>query len=466
MAVMTSKSDTERGARPWTLLLGPGERLEEASCFLRALHRGAKSDAPPAGSSHLDQLEDLGELFCDFAGPGVLLIDCDCIDLQDVGLVRRFLASRPAWVLELTGEEPGRAAARALRALGCRRWWPAPFELSDLRGLLQQRTEASTEASTDGQAELEAPLAAPEPSAPAGPPDGEPELGELSERDPEDAALIAQVEAILGSPRAARRLPTSEPHRAPAEERGAPEATGPAPSVQVPSAAQSPAPPAPYFKDQVADLADLVQRLELGLARLHEQTLERDGHEARELTRRVDEVTGEVMRLKQFARTLSYLSAPPPPGHQRFALAPMLEELLGARRAEPGSPRYMLRTSSDLPIRSDKALLMQVFDALLYLCHQLAGEDATVRVDGRVEADPTGVADRVLVSIRFPSSDHPDLDPATVLTPYGLRRVLPELGPNALAAAAGILRGQGGSLELISESGAGFEWVLRLPLAS
>jgi hypothetical protein len=42
---------------------------------------------------------------------------------------------------------------------------------------------------------------------------------------------------------------------------------------------------------------------------------------------------------------------------------------------------------------------------------------------------------------------------------------LPELGANALAAAGGILSGQGGRLELRAESGGGLEWVLHLPAA-
>jgi hypothetical protein len=41
--------------------------------------------------------------------------------------------------------------------------------------------------------------------------------------------------------------------------------------------------------------------------------------------------------------------------------------------------------------------------------------------------------------------------------------VLPDLGPNALSAAVGIVRGQGGTLELGSPARGRLSWTLTLP---
>ncbi len=467
--VMMSESGSPRGGRPWTLLLGPGERLEAAFPLLQAILSDPTADNPQGGDSYLEQTEDLGALICDFPNSGRLLLDADVIPLEDVGLVRRFCAQHPSWELHLLGEDPGRAAARALRELRGARWMPAPLDVSSLHSLAERMPDvvagvSPAAARPDREATLEAEaglLTVEEVLVATEEGEGQPTASAAS-------SLIARVEAILegdAEPAAASQLGTAvtrgpEPRAAvlPKVEAAPSEA---APSEAIPPTASRAPAPAPYFKNQIADLADLVQRVDLNLESLR---LEAEDSASPDVAHKLEEVSAEAARLKQFARTLSYLAAPPPPGNQRFELAPMIEELLTARRSEPGSPRYLVRTSDPLAVRSDKALLGQVFDALLYLSHHLAGENGTIRVDGRLEEDPAGLTDRVRVSIRFPAPDHPELEAADVLVPYGLRRLMPELGPNALAAAAGIVKGQGGSLELVPEQG-GFEWVLRLPHA-
>ncbi len=140
--------------------------------------------------------------------------------------------------------------------------------------------------------------------------------------------------------------------------------------------------------------------------------------------------------------------------------------MLTSRRGEPEAPRYLLRTPEPLLVRTDKTLLSQAFDALLFFCHVSAGPDGAVRVDGRALAcEPNADGAEVQISIRFPAGRFDHRAPAEILEPYALRRELPELGANSLAAASGILRGQGGTIELHKEPKGGLEWLLRLPMA-
>ena len=54
----------------------------------------------------------------------------------------------------------------------------------------------------------------------------------------------------------------------------------------------------------------------------------------------------------------------------------------------------------------------------------------------------------VTARIDAPAGPLHALEPAEILEPYSFRRLLPSIGPNALAAASRILEGQGGSLVL------------------
>ena len=213
--------------------------------------------------------------------------------------------------------------------------------------------------------------------------------------------------------------------------------------------------PAPYFKNQVADLADIALRIELSLEVARERALLEGDLPA------LDDVELEVQRLAQFTRTLGYLSAPPVAGRQHIALGEMVEEMLADAGNDEHSPRYLWRSDGRLLVRCDKTLMHHALEAVLYLVHHCAGPAGTVRVEGRESEPGKTPSGRVELTLRFPPGPLADLEPSAAVVPYALRTLLPELGPNALAAATGILRGQGGELSLNTS---GEEWVWRLCL--
>jgi len=219
--------------------------------------------------------------------------------------------------------------------------------------------------------------------------------------------------------------------------------------------ATAPAAPPGYFRDQVADLADIAQRIEGGLATARDAG-SIPGTQG-------DALEGDVARLVQFTRTLSYLSAPPPRGDQVFDLSELIETLVDALpRKGPQSPRWLVRSNGPLRVRSDREILLQAFDALLFVAEKCSSRGEIVRVQATVVegSEPP----RVRVAIEFPQGKLAGVDPARVVEPYGLRRILPDLGPNALSAAAGILAGQGGRLEL-RPGRERLSWIVELPLA-
>ena len=487
---MASETRTSVGSRPWTLLLGPGRNLEELVPFIQALILvPAKAEAPP-----FQRLENLDGLLSDFSETGRLVVDTDGLLREDVGLVRSFLARRSNWELVLFGDDPTGAATRTLLTLDRTRFLPSPLNVCALRDLCTDSLpgrESSVPPLREEPLESKPIEPARAEAAPAPDPfldEPEPPLEETEGHDETLApALLDRVERILrGEGLPAEPLPSQPPSHVAAST--TPAATASPASTALderelleepfeldepfdpteleelahrlePAAPASSPPlsPAPYFKNQIADLADIVQCVDLTLGLAREEVTNESGGVSAMVARRLEELSGEVARLRQFTRTLSFLAAPPIAGNQRFELAPMLEEMLITRRGEPDAPRYLLRTQNPLLVRSDKRLLAQVFDALLFFSHLCAGPDGTVRVDGRLRAD------RVSISIRFPGGIFAELEPATILEPYALRRSLPELGANSLAAAAGILRGQGGALELRAEESGGFEWLVTLP---
>jgi hypothetical protein len=166
----------------------------------------------------------------------------------------------------------------------------------------------------------------------------------------------------------------------------------------------------------------------------------------------------------QFTRTLSYLSSPPPRGDQAFDLSELIDTLVDTLpRKGPQSPRWLVRSNGPLRVRSDREILLQAFDALLFVAEKCSDKGEIVRIQATSAAD--GESPRARVAIEFPEGRLAGLDPARVVEPYGVRRLLPDLGPNALSAAAGILAGQGGRLELRPGRGR-MTWVVELPLAS
>jgi len=84
----------------------------------------------------------------------------------------------------------------------------------------------------------------------------------------------------------------------------------------------------------------------------------------------------------------------------------------------------------------------------------------------RVQAAETKEAGprRARVTIEFSSGPLSGLETAQILEPYGVRRILPDLGPNALSAARGIVAGQNGSLELEKTGRGRMTWIVDLPL--
>ncbi len=293
--------------------------------------------------------------------------------------------------------------------------------------------------------EAEAPAASPAPRPDPGAARPAPAATVALEEPPAQDLSRDEDPAATPPPPAA---PAAAAHPAPAPRRESP---------------PRPAPPAPYFRHQVADLADLVQCVDLSLDVARRELAEAQEEPPAAVVERLGELAAEVARLRQFTRTLNFLVAPPAVGDQRFDLGPLLVEMLTARRGEPGSPRYLLRAPDPLPMRSDKLILTQALDALLFLAHHAAGPEGTVRVEARPMESPEEELE-ARVSIRFPAGRFRGHAPGELLEPYALRRELPELGANALAAACSLLRGQGGRAELRAEAGGeGFEWLVRLP---
>lgn len=260
---------------------------------------------------------------------------------------------------------------------------------------------------------------------------------------------------------------------------------------------------APWFKDQVADLADIAQRIELGLSAARsadfEATLqgalkppgsavdsdsnpsgdlsgtEDPALSERKLSVRLDELELEVLRLSQYTRTLGYLASPPAQGLQDLDLRSLVSEWVQSQAAQAGgasfasgrtegAPRFLLRVDEELQIASDKALLSQAFDALFYVARQATPAGQAIRV--RVHPAEAGDGGYAETSIEFERGVLEGLTPDEICRPYALRRVLPELGPNSLAAARAILEGQGGRMALEDVGAGRMAWRVQLLLSN
>jgi hypothetical protein len=111
-------------------------------------------------------------------------------------------------------------------------------------------------------------------------------------------------------------------------------------------------------------------------------------------------------------------------------------------------------------VRSDRGLLGVVFDALLFVARECSSRGVVVKA--QVLAPIEG---KVAVEIDFPTGPLDGRSVENIFTPYALRRVLPNLGPNALAAAQAIVVGQGGTLSLRFQGRGRALWHLELPLS-
>ena len=466
-------TDPDSPAPSPAVWIGPGRRLDRLAPWTREL--GAELGT-------LARLDDLGALL-DPSLPesGIALLDADELPLEDVGLLLRFLARGAGRELVLTGSDPAAGPARRLLGHPAVRWFAWPLDVEQLDAL----RAALAAAGNPFEAPVGRPAPAPAASAPrplAGHLDEEltaieailreeedlireaTRLEGLAEAEDEDALELGDRPAGLAAASALGLELTPEeidaflgPYEGAGEGAGAPAASA-SPSEPRASAASpesslalelplaeaaAPAPedglaPPIWYRAQVADLADLAQGLDLSLRALQEAS---DAPAERE--RALARLRGDVGRLVLFARTLGFLAAPPGPGGQVLALGTLLEEQLGGLAGvTPQSPRYLFRADPGVRVRSDKLLLVQAFDALLQLATACSSAGDVVRVDLRAEGQ------RARVRLTFPVGPLAGLDTESVLRPYGLRRILPHFGANALAAASRLIAGQGGRVAL------------------
>ena len=130
--------ESARPAAVWTILLGPGPRLEAFESTARGLVAALNVGVAVETGS----VDDLAELLGKRAPAGRLLLDADELPAEDLGFVRRFLAARPGWSLDVIGEDAGRRSARALLALPRARWMAWPPDLEQLEDLLRSPAAA------------------------------------------------------------------------------------------------------------------------------------------------------------------------------------------------------------------------------------------------------------------------------------------------------------------------------------
>lgn len=196
--------------------------------------------------------------------------------------------------------------------------------------------------------------------------------------------------------------------------------------------------PPPWYRDQVADLSDLAQRLHLDLFAI-EEAHGPSGSPA------LGALREDVARLTQFTRTLGFLAAAPGRGQQDLSLSTLVQEQLASLAGlGEDAPRFLFKGSDDIRVRSDKGLLIGALDAVLQVAAQCAGSHPqTVRVACvREEA-------WAYLTVEFspgPLTVFQSGSPERLFVPYQLKELLPTIGPNALGAARAILRGQGGDL--------------------
>jgi hypothetical protein len=413
MAAPRSPSPTP----PWSLTIGPGEHLSSLTPLLDAL-----LPVP------CQPLTDLVDLLADTGTSGRLLLDGDTFPAEDLGLLRRFLERLPAWDLVFFG---GPTPPPTLAPwIGPPRvsWVQWPPDVDQLRAFTVPAGQEETPR--------------PEASQATAPVTSEPDKPEPSPAD--DEADLAAIEAILAG---------SSAQSAPAPDNGQP-----APVAADPS---GPILPPSWYRDQVADLADLAQGLELSYLALGDDlpTKARDGAGFQHLE-------GDLARLIQFTRTIGYIAAPPARGNQVLGLGTLVEEAISQiPRPHDDGPRFLYRSRSTLPIRSDKTLLTQALDALLHVARHCAGAGEIIRVSVATEEQEAGPPSE-LVTIDFPAGPLAGLALERVFQPYGLRAVLPDLGPNAILAAAGICRGQGGNLTLEEGLKGRLVWTVMVPAAA
>lgn len=495
---MVPKASPDPRSGQAILLVGPGARARDLGLVLKAL--GAPHGVP------CRTFEDVADLAAEDAHVGLLLLDADAIPLEDVGYVRRFAESRPKSALVLFG---GDARARTVRVLGPRRFAHWPLDVEEL-SLFVEDAGGQQNARNEGQTRNERPAIDAARRDPMQRDDARPPTAGVSTTQsytsPAEDDELEQVRAILAAesdtldpvrssslhgafastlaaPTVVRSAATldhtdvdvsdfepafaeddeSTEMRSEAEFESESDATALA-THDVPTRPAIAAPP--WWRAQVADLADAAQRIDLSVKMLAQSAPEIDEGDMQDARGRLRELEAEVARLLQFTRTLGYVAAPPPTGSQTFDFGEIVHLFAtGLAQSGPEAPRCQFKTTPSATVRSDRQLLSQALDAIFFLvrCTARKGDLVRARVH-EVAGEAAGDTQRwIELDLDFPSGPLEGFTEEDVVAPYSLTELFPELGPNALAAASGIATGQGGELRLLARARQRMTWRLRLP---
>lgn len=465
------------------LLVGPGPRAADLARVLAALGTAQGIEAR--------SFADLADLALESGRTGTVLLDTDATPMEDVGYVRRFLVAHAGFELVLLGAD---SRSRTARVLGTRRFvhWPPDVEeltalvasaravpepsLPGLRPAALPTLEATDSSHTAPDDELELVRSILERESPSivssttvSPTIVAPTIvaprreSDDDERDlADDTAPVRREFADVfredfddrdGTPDENADDPRShakhEPRALFGDEEAATRATS---GLDIP----------PWWRAQVADLADTSQRIDLSVRVLARAAPEIDQGDHEEAQKRLRELEAEVARLLQFTRTLGYVAAPPPTGTQVFDLGEMVH-LFAANLAASSNdaPRCQFKTTPGAEVRSDRLLLNQALDAIFFLVRCTSKKGDLVRAQVQ-RTDDDGRA-WIELALDFPSGPLEGFPEDELVAPYGLADLFPDLGPNALAAARGIVAGQGGRLSLASRTRGRMTWRLRLP---
>ena len=399
--IVEGKTEFRPGAGAATVVLGPSPRLDTIAPLLEALCRRPEC----AAAFEIRRAPDLFTLLASNDGSGRLLVDGDLISAEDLGFFRRFLAHNAAWSVCVLGEDAGRAAVRVLLGLERTHWIAWPPDVVQLQELVQAR-EFSRASAPVTESSLGAAASSVAPTAPP--------RGSVAASTAAAASADGNRASIAG-----------------------------AGSVDL--------------RAQVALLADISQRLELSFSALRETS--------RGAETEVEGAAGELRQLMRFTRTLSCLIAPPARGEEEFDLVALLEDqLAGLTLRGRKCPRFVPRGPADsrgglvLLVRADRNAVTWAVEALFSLARQCAAAGEVVRV----VYSPLG--SEVGVTVEFPAGPLAGLARERLFDAGAIHERLPEYGANDLAAAAAILRSQGGDLS-VSTTGTGSLAVqMRLPL--
>jgi len=456
------------------LLVGPGPRAADLARVLAAL-----------GTAHgieARSFADVADLALESGGTGEVLLDIDATPLEDVGYVRRFLVANAGFDVVLLGAD---SRTRAARVLGTQRFVHWPPDVEELSALVASaRSAAGPSVSAPRPATQSAPLPTGAPPVfTRNAPDDELELvRSILERETTDGVALqrerVEHERDLGDDVTHARgefadvfsEDSDDPTDVPDEEAEALRTRAtPVANPVFDEDVDLDAPRArigldipPWWRAQVADLADAAQRIDLSVRVLARAAPQIDQGDLEEAQKRFRELEAEVARLLQFTRTLGYVAAPPPAGTQVFDLGEMVH-LFAANLAASGgeAPRCQFKTAPGADVRSDRLLLNQALDAVFFLVRCTSKKGDLVRAQVQRSEEDGGAW--VELALDFPSGPLEGFPEDELVAPYGLADLFPDLGPNALAAARGIVAGQGGRLSLASRARGRMTWRLRLP---